>query len=58
MTVAAFFRCSLALPLVLPLLALPGALARGRIGETEFLLLMSLVFGGVPYLIFAGLLLW
>ena len=58
MTVAAFFRWALALPLVLPLLALPLALVRNEVGGLGFLLLMSLVLGGVPYLIFAGLLLW
>jgi hypothetical protein len=57
-SVATFFRWSLAMPLVLPLLVLPLGLARNEVGGLGFLLLMSLVFGGVPYLVFAALLLW
>jgi hypothetical protein len=57
-----YYRTSLALPIVLPLLvAGPGLLTSGMDGMSSGFggfLGMSLVFGGVPYLVTAGILLF
>jgi hypothetical protein len=48
----AFLRATLALPVLVPLLAL----ASGSLSQAGFFLVMSLAFGGVPYLITAAIL--
>ncbi len=56
-----YYRCSLAVPLLVPLGALAVRAAAGTLdweAGSAGLLALTLVFGGVPYLLTAALLLW
>lgn len=62
MTVQSYYRWALALPLLVPALALPLTLLNplpGGLAVVAMLLYWSVLIGGVPYVLFAaGFLLW
>lgn len=61
MSVKTYYRWTLLLPLLVPALAWPllNLLSSGFAGMAAYLLFLSLLIGGVPYLLFAiGFLLW
>lgn len=66
MTPIQYYKASLALPIVLPfllhvgwaLLNREGQWNHGTLAETSSFLLFSLLFGGLPYLVLVGGILW